>query len=214
MTTDTDALRTAAQSAADLFDKDCSLSCSGDWQIEVVTRLRAALAAAPQPAMQAQGKRGPLSDVRAMSSDPKNRKALILHYKREVTDADRQSLCEWHNAAISHAAPQPAPEDREALVELIARQLPRSLGNGYEEANNIADALLARGLRLPDADAERDAAFAAGQEEMRERAAKAVLRALYKPVGSATEAERHMDDNMVARGMYEAIRALPIKPHP
>ena len=67
------------------------------------------------------------------------------------------------------AAPQPAPEqgmtraevgqmldakrhDREALVEVIARQLPRSLGNGYEEANNIADALLARGLRLTGED--------------------------------------------------------------
>ena len=65
--------------------------------------------------------------------------------------------------------------------------------------------------RAERAGAERDAAFAAGQEEMRGRAGKAVLRALYKPVGSATEAERHMDDNMVARGVYEAIRDLPIK---
>ncbi len=59
---------------------------------------------------------------------------------------------ELARAALA-AAPQPAPapaDEREALVEIIARQLPRSLGNGYEEASNIADALLARGLRLPD----------------------------------------------------------------
>ena len=102
-------------------------------------------------------------------------------------------LCDTR-AALA-AAPQPAVADREALVEVIARQLPRSLGNGYEEASNIADALLARGLRLPgDAEAERDAAFAAGQESMRERAAK--------------KCQWHSDR------LVETIRALPIKPGP
>ena len=94
------------------------------------------------------------------------------------------------------AAPQPAPVDREALVRLL-QIITRngSLDDGRTLHEVIADALLARGLRLPgDAKAERDAAFAAGQEEMRERAA---------------ETSKWYSDRLV-----KAIRALPIKPHP
>lgn len=89
----TDKLREAAQDAAELFDKDCRLYCSGDWQIEVVTRLRAALAAAPQPA-------------------PVDREALV-----EVID---NALRDWSN-----------------LPPLTCLR-----------ASYVADALLARGLRL------------------------------------------------------------------
>ena len=50
------------------------------------------------------------------------------------------------------AAPQPAP-DREALVEVIDAALTRWLQDGHNDPRNepeaIADALLARGLRLP-----------------------------------------------------------------
>ena len=50
------------------------------------------------------------------------------------------------------AAPQPAP-GREALVEVIDAALTRWLQDGYNDPRNkpeaIADALLARGLRLP-----------------------------------------------------------------
>ena len=101
---------------------------------------------------------------------------------------------------------------REDVERVKAEALTREdeYGEAWVLASDYAELL----DRAEKAEAERDAAFAAGQEEMRGRAGKAVLRALYKPVGSATEAERHMDDNMVARGVYEAIRDLPIKPCP
>ena len=45
------------------------------------------------------------------------------------------------------AAPQPAVADREALVEVIDAHVFNALGETLAEA--IADALLARGMRLP-----------------------------------------------------------------
>ena len=57
-------------------------------------------------------------------------------------------LCDTR-AALA-AAPQPAP-DREALVEVVAEELRASLGTTEATwlAEDVADALLARGLRLP-----------------------------------------------------------------
>ena len=200
-------------------------AANSKWVKETLSRLAAALAAAPQPA--------PVDRdaCRAKQAEP-DRGSDETPYDRGYVWGYRHGL----RNGKAEVAPQPVP-DREALVDVLRPYV------GAGMAHAIADALLARGLRLPgdaeaerdalqgqlndlrngwansvkahaDALAERDAAFAAGQEEMRGRAGKAVLRALYKPVGSATEAERHMDDNMVARGVYEAIRALPIKPRP
>lgn len=120
------------------------------------------------------------------------------------------------------AAPQPALKDREALMEVIQQALWRCPDTGQMPDDAIADALLARGLRLPGDEyaalrdhhetvaatlralqAERDAAFAAGQEEMRERA--------------ADECGHHLstfDDVALAEDIEERIRALPINPHP
>ena len=121
--------------------------------------------------------------------------------ERLATELDRQD----EYAPLGHVGWEAAAALRALLAERDALQGQlNDLRNGWAKSVKAHAALLA----------ERDAAFAAGQEEMRGRAGKAVLRALYKPVGSATEAERHMDDNMVARGVYEAIRDLPIKPRP
>lgn len=57
--------------------------------------------------------------------------------------------------------------------------------------------------RAGKAEAERDAAFAAGQEEMRQRA--------------ADECGHHLstfDDVVLSEDIEERIRALPIKPRP
>ena len=58
-------------------------------------------------------------------------------------------LCDTR-AALA-AAPQPAPADREALVEVVAEELRATLGTTEATwlAEDVADALLARGLRLP-----------------------------------------------------------------
>ena len=52
------------------------------------------------------------------------------------------------------AVPQPAPADRDALVEVIDAAITRWLQDGYDDPRNkpeaVADALLARGLRLPE----------------------------------------------------------------
>ena len=48
------------------------------------------------------------------------------------------------------AAPQPAPADREALVEVIRKQTRKHMLNWtVRDIGEVADALLARGLRLP-----------------------------------------------------------------
>lgn len=76
-------------------------------------------------------------------------------------------------AAGLAAAPQPAPVDREALVEEIAQIIDHPsvyMGgpsrNALRTANAIADALLARGLRLPGG-GELAAAYRAGQTDMK-----------------------------------------------
>lgn len=76
-------------------------------------------------------------------------------------------------------------EDVEALMSYLR-------GEKEDEAADLVAALLDRAER---AEAERDAAFAAGQEEMRER--MCLRLALWAP-----------------RRVIEAIRALPIKPRP
>ena len=75
-------------------------------------------------------------------------------------------------------------------------------GEGWEEDGPmLRDAVVALRTLL----AERDATFAAGQEEMRERAAEAV-----RPDGYRTLYE---DDALLERAK-QAIRDLPIKPRP
>ena len=91
---------------------------------EVLVELAAALAAAPQPAPE----RSELDALRKVNSE------LIRENARLI------------------AAPQPAP-DREELVRLL-RIITRngSLDDGRTLHEIIADALLARGLRLPGGD--------------------------------------------------------------
>lgn len=59
---------------------------------------------------------------------------------------------QWNHRAALVAAPQPAPVDREKLVEVITEALYRHGDKGWTpigSVNDIADALIAAGLRLP-----------------------------------------------------------------
>ena len=122
-------------------------------QPEWLTEARAALAAAPQPAP-----------------------VMQYYYKDNTCPAEygraENCIC-WHNegkgpfpdlkngdaiplaygSAVGltwRAAPQPVPE-REALVDVVAEELRATLGTTEATwlAEDVADALLARGLRLP-----------------------------------------------------------------
>ena len=79
-------------------------------------------------------------------------------------------------------------------------------GNFIEMAQTTEVARLGALARAEKAEAERDAAFAAGQEEMRERAAKAV-NATANMTGTGPQS-RTVD----ALDVWNAIRDLPIKP--
>ena len=125
-------------------------AANSKWVKETLSRLAAALAAAPQPAP-----------------------VMQYYYKDNTCPAEygraENCIC-WHNegkgpfpdlkngdaiplaygSAVGltwRAAPQPAPVDREALVEFMKDAVNRHPpGKPYDV---IADALLARGLRLP-----------------------------------------------------------------
>lgn len=115
---------------------------------------------------------------------------------------------EQNTRAALAAAPQPAPVDRETLVEVIGKGVFATPADhdAIDLASNIAHALLARGLRPPgaDAEAERDAAFAAGQADMRERATAEISEWMLTFMSGADAT-----DDVVA-----AIRDLPINPRP
>ena len=66
---------------------------------------------------------------------------VVLYWLNEA-DVTRAALA---------AAPQPAPVEREALVDVVAEELRATLGTTEATwlAEDVADALLARGLRLP-----------------------------------------------------------------
>ena len=87
-------------------------------------------------------------------------------------------------------------EDVEALMSYLR-------GEKEDEAADLVAALLDRAER---AEAERDAAFAAGQEDMRERAAEAV-----SYLGRMKGLRGHGVD---APEVAHFIRALPINPRP
>lgn len=65
--------------------------------------------------------------------------------------AGLEALEQWNRRAALAAAPQSAP-DREALVEVIEEAIDEHWPQRY--AGGIADALLARGLRLPSGEAK------------------------------------------------------------
>ena len=117
-----------------------------------VDNARAALAAAPQPAVD------PLREaLRAcvnMLLDLVEESGRSVDYGEEDPfrmgewfDHDDITAIDKARAALA-AAPQPAPVDREALVEVIYRA---GKVVDYTRAESIADALLAAGLRLPGA---------------------------------------------------------------
>ena len=131
-------------------DKGRRLKDTREW-VAFYAAARAALAAASQPAE---------PDIR------KTTEAMVdAAFKALPADAHGTigsgEMYRVLDAALA-AAPQPAPEDREALVEVIAEArghfTPREMawaGNGYhDEDRAIADALLARGLRLSTPETE------------------------------------------------------------
>ena len=73
---------------------------------------------------------------------------------KEAPHMDLAEACQSAARAALAAAQQPAPVDREALVEVIDAAITRWLQDGYDDPRNkpeaVADALLARGLRLPE----------------------------------------------------------------
>ena len=109
-------------------------------------RARAALAAAPQPAPSYEDL---LDKIDGLESDLDN--AVEVAIKRGAVEWGRLN---YPNHPALKAAPQPAP-DREALVEVIDNAL-RDWSNlpplTCLRASYVADALLARGLRLPGPD--------------------------------------------------------------
>ena len=112
--------------------------------------------------------------------------------ERLATELDRQD----EYAPLGHVGWEAAAALRALLAERDALQ-----GQLDDLRNGWANSVKAHSEAL----AERDAAFAAGQEEMRERAAEAV-----RPDGYRTLYE---DDALLERAK-QAIRALPIKPSP
>lgn len=131
-----------------------------DGQLEALDRLhnarnraRAALAAAPQPAPE-QEMRKATED--AVVSVPKS---LLLEVLEEAVMDSHATEHEFGGDAEPHrdriaslqrlaAAPQPAP-DRESLMEMIAQAQVTWNPDATSSTQHIADALLARGLRLP-----------------------------------------------------------------
>lgn len=229
-------------------------AANSKWVKETLSRLAAALAAAPQPDVIGRADNMPLADMaRAEAFRTLARCIRDPAQPRKMGLSDLEGVLAWEERRIAAlaVAPQPVAADREALVEVISKaMLGRSLGGGMVYA--IADALLARGLRLPGDEtsnvqnphialldtqiaaqdciikrleaerdalqgqlndlrngwansvkahatllAERDAAFAAGQESMRERASEEAISSSHG-------------------GHYVAcaIRAIPIKPRP
>ena len=146
---------------------------------------RAALAAAPQPAV------ADREACRAKQAEP-DRGFDETPYDRGYVWGYRHGLRDGK----AEVAPQPALADREALVEFI-----READDGVLSRNprGIADALLARGLRLPgDAEAERDAL----QAEVTR------WRAFHRPVDDAlgelfTMALEHAPDDFEVEGCAE-----------
>lgn len=90
--------------------------CRGDTVVPVD------VPAAPHMA-EALKRKGPLTDVVAMSQDPESRRVLKLHYSRDVTQADRDALCAAHNAL-------PAPDEKDAEIARLREALAYIL-DGY-----------------------------------------------------------------------------------
>ena len=122
----------------------------------IIEIARAALAAAPQPAPE-QEMRKATED--AVVSVPKS---LLLEVLEEAVMDSHATEHEFGGDAEPHrdriaslqrlaAAPQPAP-DRESLMEMIAQAQDTWSPDATTPAAHIADALLARGLRLPGAE--------------------------------------------------------------
>lgn len=85
---------------------------------------------------------GPLSAVKAMSADPENRRILKLHFKHDVTDADRQALLDWHNRALI-----PAPAVPDDVTEIVADLRESSFATAYDCAK-YADIIEAQAAEL------------------------------------------------------------------
>ena len=101
-------------------------------------------------------------------------------------------------------------------VERLAHRLDRAMlylpdGDTTAMGEEAAAALGALLARAEQAEAERDAAFAAGQEEMRERAAKAAEMAFHTGAGANDLLAAHNGGIIMAQNH---IRALPIKDSP
>ena len=113
---------------------------------EVQSRARAALAAAPQAAT--------VDPLRAALVEATAGLIAIQKFLEHGERIDGDVVLRWCNAATAAlaAAPQPAPVDRETLVDLITdaelRWQSKGPHTGPTKSLAIADALLAAGLRL------------------------------------------------------------------